>query len=87
VFDASIHDLPAAGGWIVSFTGSVCGHHVHEDRAAVVICMTFVELGERAGEIVREDLVRDRDGVRALCIDAPGLIVDACDAAVCARNS
>ena len=49
---------------------------VHEDRAAVVVRVAFVELGESSGEVVGKDLVRNGDGGASRRRDAPGLVVN-----------
>src|SRR5262245_52997041 len=52
-------------------------HYVHEERTAVVVCVSAVELRKSAGEIVAEDFVRDVECRGSERRDAPRLIVDA----------
>ena len=61
-------DLQAQGVLLVA-------DDVDEDRAAVEVRVPLVELRERAGEIVAEDLVEEGHAVRAARGDAPRLRV------------
>ena len=61
-------DLQAQGVLLVA-------DDVDEDRAAVEVRVACVELRERAGEIVAEDLVEEGHAVRALRRDVPRLRV------------
>src|SRR5688572_1713874 len=77
LIDPAVHNLPASGRmnrefhWIRFVTNDV-----HEDRAAVVVCVALVELRERSGEIVCENLVGNGQPGASRRSDAPCLPVN-----------
>ena len=77
LFHPAIDNSPP--GWRVDHQLNRVGlviDDVHENRPAIEVCVASVELGEGAGEIVSEDLVRNCQAATIHRRDPPGLIIN-----------
>src|SRR5436189_6193979 len=74
---ASVNDFPTRW-WIDNEFHRIrfMVHHVHEDRATVIVSMTLIELRKSSGEIVRKNFIREGQRRTALRFNTPRLIVN-----------